>query len=163
MRKLLDSRDSLDKLYRDASVSLTTLERSNHFTMSDLDYHRNELKISRNEVSRLNRLLSSRDSINRELRALKTLVSQELEVACRDVDAARHDIKVLEDDHDIMKAWCDKVMDKAVRAGRMLMKRPGVVVPDDIVANVLATSANSSNPSASGDPADKVPYEDAPA
>ena len=51
MRKLLDSRDNLDKLYRDASVSLTTLERSHHFTMSELDRHRDELKVSQNEVS----------------------------------------------------------------------------------------------------------------
>jgi hypothetical protein len=29
-------------------------------------------------------------------------------------------------------------MDKAVRAGRILMRRPGVVVPDDIVADVKA-------------------------
>jgi hypothetical protein len=61
------------------------------------------------------------------------------------------------------KAWCDKAMDKAVRAGRILMTRPSVVVPDDIVADVLAMSPTSSNPSASGDPAGKVPREDAPA
>ena len=29
-------------------------------------------------------------------------------------------------------------MDKVVRAGRILMRRPGVAVPDDIVANVKA-------------------------
>jgi hypothetical protein len=46
-------------------------------------------------------------------------------------------VKVLEDDHAIMKAWCDKAMDKAVRTDRILMKRPGVVEPDDIVADVL--------------------------
>jgi hypothetical protein len=61
------------------------------------------------------------------------------------------------------KVWYDKAMDKAVRAGRILMKRHGIVVPDDIVADVLAALATSSNPSASGDPADKVPREDAPA
>jgi hypothetical protein len=48
-----------------------------------------------------------------------------------------------------MKAWCDKAMDKAVRTGQILMKRPGVVVPDDIGADVLAASATSSNPSTS--------------
>jgi hypothetical protein len=62
-----------------------------------------------------------------------------------------------------MKAWCNKAMDKAIRIGRILMKRPGVVVPDDIVADVLAASATSSNPSTSDDLADKVPREDAPA
>jgi chromosome segregation ATPase len=139
MQKLLDSRDSLDKLYRDASVSLTTLERSNRFTMSELERHRDELKISQNEVSRLGRSLSSKDSIIRELRALKKLVSKELEVARRDAEAARRDINVLEDDRAIMKAWCDKAMDKAVRAGRILMKRPDIVVPDDIVDDVCHT------------------------
>jgi hypothetical protein len=108
MQRLLDSRDSLDKLYRDASGSLITSERSHRFTMSELDRHRDELKVSQNEVSRLNRLLTSRDSIIRELRASKKLVSQELEIA-------RRNIKVLEDDRGIMKALCDKAMDKAVR------------------------------------------------
>jgi hypothetical protein len=32
-----------------------------------------------------------------------------------------------------MKALCDKAMDKVVRVGRILMKRPGVMVHDDIV------------------------------
>jgi hypothetical protein len=90
-------------------------------------------------------------------------VSQELEVACRDVEATRRDIKVMDDDRAIMKAWCDKAMDKAVWASRILMKRPDVVVSDDIVADVLAVSATLSNPCSSGDPADKVPCEDAPA
>jgi hypothetical protein len=126
MRKLLDSWDNLDKLYRDASISLTTLERSRHFTMLELDRHRDELKISQNEVSRLNRLMSSRDSVIRELRASKKIVLQELEVARCDAEVARRDIKVLEDDRDIMQAWCDKAMDKAIRVGRILMKRPGV-------------------------------------
>jgi hypothetical protein len=90
------------------------------------------------------------------LRASKKLVSHELEIA-------RRHIKVLEDDHGIMKAMCDKAMAKAVRAGRILMKRPRVVVPDDIVADVLAASAGVSKPSPSGDPAGKVPCENAPA
>jgi hypothetical protein len=131
--------------------------------MSELERQRDELKISQYEVSRLSRSLSLKDPIIRELRILKKLVSQELEVARRDVEASHHDIKVLEDDRAIMKAWCDKAMDKAIRAGRILMKRPGVVVPDDIVVDVLVASGTSSNPSASGDPADKVPREDAPA
>jgi hypothetical protein len=58
MQRLLDSRDSLDKLYRDASNSLTTLERSHRFTMSKLDRHRDELRVSQTKVSRLNKLLS---------------------------------------------------------------------------------------------------------
>jgi hypothetical protein len=38
-------------------------------------------------------------------------------------------------------------MDKAVRAGQILMRRPGVVVPDDIVANVKAAPNAASHPS----------------
>jgi hypothetical protein len=84
------------------------------------------------------------------LRASKKLVAQELEVA-------RHNIKALEDDHVVMKAMCDKAMDKDVRAERILMRRHGVVVPEDIVADVLATSASVSKPSCSGNPAGEVP------
>jgi hypothetical protein len=40
-------------------------------------------------------------------------------------------------------------MDKAIRAGRILMRRPGVVVPDDIVADVNAVPDSSSRPSSS--------------
>jgi hypothetical protein len=124
--------------------------------MSELDHHRDELRVSQIEVSWLNKLLSSKDSIIKELRALKKLVPQEFEIACRN-------IKVLEDDHGIMKAMCDKAMDKVVRASRILMKIPGVVVPEDIVADILIASAGMSKPSTSGDPAGKVPSENAPA
>jgi hypothetical protein len=75
------------------------------------------------------------------------------------LEIARCNIKVLEDDRGIMKAMCDKAMDKVVRAGRILMKSPGTVVPKDIVADVLATSVGTSKPSPSGDPAGKVPCE----
>jgi hypothetical protein len=37
-----------------------------------------------------------------------------------------------------MKALCDKAMDKAICAGWILMKRPSVVVPNDIAADVVA-------------------------
>ena len=87
---------------------------------------------------------------------MKKLVSQELEIAHRD-------IKVLEDDRGIMKALCNKAMDKAVRADQMLMKRPSIVVHDDIVADVLAASVGMRKPSPSDDLADKVPCGDAPA
>jgi hypothetical protein len=62
-----------------------------------------------------------------------------------------------------MKAMCDKEMDKAVRTGRILMRRPGVVVPEDIVADVLAGYAGVSKPSSFGNPAGEVPCKDAPA
>jgi hypothetical protein len=38
-------------------------------------------------------------------------------------------------------------MDKAIRAGQILMRRPDVVVPDDIVADIKATPDASSRPS----------------
>jgi hypothetical protein len=43
---LIASRDNLDRLYCDASNSLTILERSHRFTMSDPDHHRDELRAS---------------------------------------------------------------------------------------------------------------------
>jgi hypothetical protein len=131
--------------------------------MTELERKRDELKESKDEVSKLSKSLSLKDSIIKESYALKKLVSQELEAAHRDTEAACGDIKVLEDDRFIMKAWCDKVMDKATRAGRVLMKRPGVVVPDDIAANVLAVSGASNYLSTCGGPIDNVPHGDAPA
>jgi hypothetical protein len=43
-------------------------------------------------------------------------------------------------------------MDKAIRAGQILMRRSGVIVPDDIVADVNAAPDSSSRPSSSVDP-----------
>ena len=54
-------------------------------------------------------------------------------------------MKVLEDDCEIMKVWCSKAMDKAVRAGRILMKRPSIIVPDDIVADCIGYFNQSSS------------------
>jgi hypothetical protein len=108
--------------------------------MSNLDHHRDELRASQDEVSRLGKLLATKDSTVKELRASKKLVTQELEVA-------RLTIKALEDDCAILKAQRDRAMDKAVRTGRILMRRPGVVVPDDIVADVMAAPDAASRPS----------------
>jgi chromosome segregation ATPase len=137
---LVASRDNLDKLYRDASNSLSILERSHCFTMSELDHHRHELRASQDEVSRLGQLLSTKESTIRELRASKKLVAQELE-------AAQLAIKTLENNCVVLKDQCDRAMDKAIRAGRILMRRPRVVVPDDIVADVRATPDAASRPS----------------
>jgi hypothetical protein len=145
-RALVASRDNLDRMYRDASTSLTILERSHRFTMSDLDHHRNELNASPDEVSRLGKLLSTKDSAIKELRASKKLATQELEATC-------HTIKALEDDRVVMKAMCDKAMDKVVCAGRILMRRPGVVVPKDIVADVVVVPDAASHSSSSAAPA----------
>jgi hypothetical protein len=129
-------------LYRDASNSLTILERSHRFTMADLDHHRHELQVSQDEILRLRQLVSSKDSVIKDLRASKRSVIQELE-------AARLTAKVAEDNYTVLKAQRDKAMDKAIRAGRILMRRPSIVVPDDIVADVKAAPDASSRPSSS--------------
>jgi hypothetical protein len=56
----------------------------------------------------------------------------------------------------ILKAQRDKAMDKAIRAGRILMRRPGVVVPDDIVADVKAAPDPSSRPCSSLAPVENI-------
>jgi hypothetical protein len=75
------SRDNLDRLYHDASNSLTILERSHRFTMSDLDHHRHELQVSQDEVQRLGQQLSAKDLTIKDLCASKKLAAQELEIA----------------------------------------------------------------------------------
>jgi hypothetical protein len=40
-------------------------------------------------------------------------------------------------------------MNKAIRAGQILMRRPGLIVPDDIVVDVNAAPDSSSRPSSS--------------
>jgi chromosome segregation ATPase len=136
-RALVASRDNLDRLYHDTSNSLTILERSHRFTMSDLDHHRHELQASQDEVMRLRQLVSSKDSVIKDLCASKKFVAQELE-------AARLATKVSEDNYAILMAQRDKAMDKSIRAGRILMRKPGVVVSDDIIANVKAAPNASS-------------------
>jgi hypothetical protein len=107
---LVASRDNLDRLYHDASNSLTILERSHHFTMSNLDNHRRKLQASQDELSRHGQLLSTKDSTVRELHTSKKLVAQELE-------AAQLAIKTLENNCVVLKAQCGRAMDKAIRAG----------------------------------------------
>jgi hypothetical protein len=110
--------------------------------MADLDHHRHELQVSQDEVLRLRQLVSSKDSIIKDLRASKRSVVQELEIA-------RLATKVAEDNSTILKTQCDKAMDKAIHAGQILMRRSGVVVPNDIVADVKAATDSSSRPSSS--------------
>jgi hypothetical protein len=110
--------------------------------MSDLDHHCHELQASQDEVLRLRQLVSTKDSVIKDLCASKKLVAQELE-------AARLATKASEDNCAILKIQHDKAMDKAIRVGRILMRRPGVVVPDDIVADVKAAPDASSRPSSS--------------
>jgi hypothetical protein len=117
--------------------------------MSDLDHHHHELQVSQDEVLWLRQLVSSKDSIVKDLCASKKSVAQELE-------AARLATKVSEGNCTILKAQHDKAMDKAIRAGWILMRRPGVVVPDDIVADVKAAPDASSRPSSSIAPAKDI-------
>ena len=83
-----NSRDNLDKLYRDASNSLTILERSHCFTMEDLDNHRYKLQEYLDDMIRLRQLVSSKDTIIKDLRTSKRSVVQELEAARLAVKAA---------------------------------------------------------------------------
>jgi hypothetical protein len=136
------SRDSLDRLYRDSSNSLTILERSHRFTMEELDNQRCKLQESTDEVTRLKQLISAKDATIKELRASKKSIAQELE-------AARLAVKVAEETSVTLRAQRDRAMDKAIRAGRILMRRPGVVVPEDIRADVNAAPDSSSRPSSS--------------
>jgi hypothetical protein len=139
-RDLVTSRDNLDKLYRDASNSLTILERSHRFTMEDLDTHRYKLQESLDDMIRLRQVVSNKDTIIKDLRASKKSVVQELETA-------RLAVKAAEETSATLRAQRDKAMYKAIRVGRILMRRPDVVVPDDIVAYVNAAPDSSSRPS----------------
>jgi hypothetical protein len=141
-RILAASRDNLDRLYRDSSNSLTILERSHRFTMEELDNQRCKLQESSDEVTRLMQLLSAKDATIKELRASKKSIAQELE-------AAQLATRVAEETVVTFKAQRDKALDKAIWAGRILMRRPGVVVPEDIRADVITAPDSSSRPSSS--------------
>jgi septal ring factor EnvC (AmiA/AmiB activator) len=148
-RALVTSRDNLDKLYRDSSNSLTILERSHRFTMEKLDNHRYKLQESLDDVIRLRQSISAKDVVIKELRASKKSIAQELETA-------QLAVKVAEGTSATLRAQRDRAMDKAIRAGRILMRRPGVIVPDDIRADVNAAPDSSSRPSSSVAPEKNV-------
>jgi septal ring factor EnvC (AmiA/AmiB activator) len=139
---LVASRDNLDRMYRDSSNSLTILERSHRFTMEELDNHRCKLQESTDDVIRLRQLISAKDAAIKELRASKKSIAQELETT-------QLAAKVAEETSITLRAQRDRAMDKAIRAGRNLMRRPGVVVPEDIRADVNAAPGSSSRPSSS--------------
>jgi chromosome segregation ATPase len=146
---LVASRDNLDRLYRDSSNSLTILERSHRFTMEKLDNQRCKLQESTDDVIRLRQLISAKDAAIKELRASKKSIAQELET----VQLA---VKVAEETSVTLRAQRDRAMDKAIRAGRILMRRPGVIVPNDIRADVNAAPDSSSHPSSSVAPEKNV-------
>jgi septal ring factor EnvC (AmiA/AmiB activator) len=110
--------------------------------MEELDLQRCKLQESMDEVTRLKQLISARDATIKELRASKKSIAQELETA-------RLAAKVAEETSVTLKAQRDRAMDKPIRAGRILMRRPGVVVPVDIRADVNAAPDSSSRPSSS--------------
>jgi hypothetical protein len=121
--------------------------------MSDLDHHRHELQVSQDEVQRLGQQLSAKDLTIKDLCASKKLAAQELEIAWPAIKAS-------EDSCVVLRAQRDKAMNKAIRAGRILMRRPGIVVPDDIVADVKAAPDASSHPSSSIAPAKNIASRD---
>jgi hypothetical protein len=118
------------------------LERSHRFTREELDNHRYKLQESLDDVIHLTQLESAKDVVIKDLCASKKSVAQELETA-------QLAVKVAEETFATLRAQRDKAMDKAIRAGRILMRRPGVVVPDDIRADVNAAPDSSSRPSSS--------------
>ena len=148
-RALVTSRDNLNRLYRDSSNSLTILERSHRFTMEELDNHRYKLQESLDDAIRLRQLISAKDAVVKELRASKKSITQELETA-------QLAVKVAEETSATLRAQRDRAMDKAIRAGRILMRRPSVIVPDDIRADVNAAPDSSSRPSSSVAPEKNV-------
>jgi hypothetical protein len=118
------------------------LERSHRFTREELDNHRYKLQESLDDVIRLRQLVSTKDVVIKDLRASKKSVAQELETA-------RFAVKVAEETSATLRAQGYKAMDKAIRTGRILMRRPSVVVPDDIRVDVNAAPDSSSCPSSS--------------
>jgi septal ring factor EnvC (AmiA/AmiB activator) len=110
--------------------------------MEELDNQRSKLQESADEVTRLKQLISAKDATIKELRASKKSIVQELETA-------RLAAKVAEETSVTLRAQRDRAMDKAIRAGRILMRRPGVVVPEDIRTDVNAAPDSSSRPSSS--------------
>jgi septal ring factor EnvC (AmiA/AmiB activator) len=110
--------------------------------MEELDNQRCRLQESTDEVTRLTQLISAKDATIKGLRASKKSIAQELETA-------QLAAKVAEETAVTLKAQRDKALDKAIRAGRILMRRPGVVVPEDIRADVNAAPDSSNRPSSS--------------
>jgi hypothetical protein len=94
------------------------------------------------EVTQLKQLISAKDAAIKELCASKKSIAQELE-------AARLAVKVAEETSVTLRAQRDRATDKAIRVRRILMRRPGVVVPEDIRADVNAAPDSSSRPSSS--------------
>ena len=85
---------------------------------------------------RLRQSISAKDAVIKELRASKKPIAQELETT-------QLAVKVAEETSATLRAQRDRAMDKAIRAGQILMRRSGVIVPDDIRADVNAAPDSS--------------------
>jgi hypothetical protein len=85
-------------------------------------------------------LISAKDAVIKKLRASKKSITQEL-------DTAQLAVKVAEETSATLRAQRDRAMDKDIRAGLILMRRPSVIVPDDIRADVNAAPDSSNRPS----------------
>jgi septal ring factor EnvC (AmiA/AmiB activator) len=108
--------------------------------MEELDNHRCKLQESTDEVIRLKQLISAKDATIKELRASKKSIAQE-------VETARLAAKVADETSITLRAQRDRAMDKAIQVGRILMRRPGMVVPEDIRADMNAAPDSLSRPS----------------
>jgi hypothetical protein len=97
----------------------------------------------------LRQLISAKDPAIKELRASKKSIAQELETA-------QLAVKVAEETSVTLRDQRDRAMDKAIRAVRILMRRPGVIVHDVIRADVNAAPDSSSRPSLSVAPEKNV-------
>lgn len=75
-------------MYRHVVDSLSTLDRSDQFTMVELHRKRDEMRESQDEVLELSNLLSSKKSTIKDLCASRKFMSQKL-------DVAKHNIEVL--------------------------------------------------------------------
>jgi hypothetical protein len=71
------------------------------------------------------------------------------DIRVQELEAARLAVKAVEDTSATLRAQRDRAMGKAIRAGQILMRRPGVIVHDDIVTDVNVAPDSSSRPSSS--------------
>jgi hypothetical protein len=99
--------------------------------MAELDKKRSELSLLQESIDELHESLSSKDSVIKELRSLSRSQAKKMEVL-------EHNVGVLKNNYKLLTASHDKTMDKVTRTDRLLMKKPGVVVPEDIVNDVLS-------------------------
>jgi hypothetical protein len=110
---------------------LTTLRNSHNLTMAELDKKRSELSLLQESVDELHESLSSKDSIIKELRALSRSQVKKMEIL-------EHNVGVLKNDCKLLTASRDKAMVKVIHDSRLLMKKLDVIVPEDIVTDVMS-------------------------